>query len=173
MFIQKLKRLENTDLASALVKRQVSELKNRISKNNNPTSLKKLATNIYRVSQQNPLAKPLAVVALQATEKAVAIESNLERIAKQVVANGEAVNGKSGRFTQMVNRHGYAKALVRTVECCVGADNFYKLVDKHSVQYTAEFFVAKYMPFAVSNDILNSIYQVLATTEKVAYGDVA
>jgi len=66
----------------------------------------------------------------------------------------------------MVNRYGSANALVRTVECAVGAKNFYKLVEKNSVQYTAEFFVAKYMPFAVSKDLLNEIHQLLSTIEQ-------
>ena len=80
--------------------------------------------------------------------------------------NGEEVNGKSGRFTQMVNRHGHAKALVRAVECCVGANNFYKLVEQNALQYSAEFFVSKYMPFAVSKDVLNEIHQLLSTIEQ-------
>jgi hypothetical protein len=166
MFIQKLKKLENTDLASALVKRQVANLQSRIYTYTNPIALKKLATNIYKVSQQHPLAKPLAKVAQQATNYACQLESKLDVIAKQVIKNGTEINGRSGRFTQMLNRHGNANALVRTVESAVGAKNFYKLVDKHSVQYTAEFFVAKYMPFAVSKDLLNEIHQLLSTIEQ-------
>ena len=166
MFIKKLKKLENTDLASALVKRTVADLQNRIYKHKNPIALKKLATNIYKVSQQHPLAKPLAKVAQQATNYACQLESQLDIIAKQVIKNGTEINGRSGRFTQMLNRHGSANALVRTVESAVGAKNFYKLVDKHSVQYTAEFFVAKYMPFAVSKDLLNEIHQLLSTIEQ-------
>ena len=57
MFIQQLKKFENTDLAVPFVKRKVSYVQSRISKYDDPTLLKKFASNIYKVSKQHPLAK--------------------------------------------------------------------------------------------------------------------
>ena len=166
MFIKKLKNYKSDDLAIQFVANTVKEQRQVIAQIDSPTKLLKVATNIYKVSTQHLLAKPLAKVATEATERAIALQNKLDAIAKQVVVNGTEVNGGSGRFTQMVNRRGHANALVRAVECCVGAKNFYKLVDKKSVQYTAEFFVAKYMPFAVSKNVLNEIHQLLSTIEQ-------
>ena len=166
MFITKLKNYKSGDLAIQFVTNTVKQQRQVIAQMDSPTKLLKVATNTHKVSTQHPLAKPLAKVAKEATERAIALQNKLDTIAKQVVVNGTEVNGGSGRFTQMVNRHGHANALVRTVECCVGAKNFYKLVEKNALQYTAEFFVAKYMPFAVSTNVLNEIHQLLSTIEQ-------
>ena len=166
MIIKNLENYKDSDLAIQFVANQVKKQREIIAKINCPQRLMKLATNIYQVSKQHSLAKPLAKVATEATERALELQRKLDTIAKQVVVNGEEVNGKSGRFTQMVHRHGHAKALVRAVECCVGAKNFYKLVEKNALQYSAEFFVSKYMPFAVSKNVLNEIHQLLSTIEQ-------
>ena len=174
MFINNLKKMGDTELAKASVASKARKLRKQIEENKNPSSLMRQARNIYDVSQQHPLAKPLAKLATEATELALTLDRKYEQIAKQVVKNGEQVNGKSGRFTQMVQRRGYAQSLVRNVEMEIGAKNFHKLVDLGAIQYTAEFFVAKYMPFAVSAEILNSIHCLLASVEtNVAYSEAA
>ena len=157
----------DTEIAKALVASKARKLSKQIEGNKDPSALMRQARNIYDVSKQHPLAKPLAKLATKATKRAISLERKYEQIAEQVVRNGECVNGKSGRFTQMVQRRGYAQALVRNVEIEVGAKNFHKLVDLGSVQYTAEFFVAKYMPFAVSAELLNSVHCLLASVEKL------
>ncbi|MDZ7643239.1 MAG: hypothetical protein U5K76_02765 [Woeseiaceae bacterium] len=123
---------------------------------------------LFDLSKQHPAANSLQKEAEIATQKSIDIQSQPEHVAMTVVRDGAAFlrrQGKSpnNRLYTMRNRYGSWTAVhVHSVNKGFGGEKFEWLCLQNKMEFTSEWFVARFARHFVSEEMLIALDNLLA-----------